>query len=162
MDEMHLEGPDPRNMPHRQGCGCECGRNRLPGQRRQCLYCGAWVSLGRAVISCWKHELGCCHLCAEGKPQEMDLEVLQMNFAKNLVFPRARASCAQPVMGRQLRVPDGLLSAPENNEMHNLLSEDVRAQGERSTRVRAVDAISAYEYENHMKRAALRKRAQHR
>ena len=65
-------------------------------------------------------------------------------------------------MGRQPRVPEGLLSSPENLEMHNLLSEDVRAQRDVATRVRAINAISAYEYENHLKRAELRKGAPYR
>ena len=71
--------------------------------------------------------------------------IVQLNFAKNTVIHRAGSSPAQAVMGRQPRVPEGLLSAPEIIEMHNLLSEDVRAQREMATRVRAITAISSYE-----------------
>ena len=54
------------------------------------------------------------------------------------------------------------MSSPENLEMHNPLSEDVRAQRDTATRVRAINAISSYEYENHLKRAEHRKGASYR
>jgi len=94
--------------------------------------------------------------------EDIDIGVVQMNFAKNTIIHRAGCSPAQAVMGRQPRVPEGLLSSPENLEMHNLLSEDVRAQRDTATRVRAINAISSYEYENHLKRAELRKGAPYR
>ena len=40
-------------------------------------------------------------------PEDIDIGVIQMNFAKNTVIHRAGCSPAQAVMGRQPRVPDG-------------------------------------------------------
>lgn len=95
-------------------------------------------------------------------PEDIDLGVIQMNFAKHTILHRAGSSPAQAAIGRQPRVPEGLLSSPANLEMHNPFSEYVRAQRAVATRVRAINAISAYEYENHLKRAELRKGAPYR
>ena len=88
--------------PSRPRCTCRCGCRVRPGRRRQCPVCGAMVGPGCHPTPCWDQNMGCCHMCVGGNPQESyeklaeEMHVRTFAFLSDVDRVRCAAECFRP------------------------------------------------------------------
>ena len=90
------------HRPSRPRCTCRCGCRVRPGRRRQCPVCGAMVGPGCHPTPCWDQNMGCCHMCVGGNPQESyeklaeEMHVRTFAFLSDVDRVRCAAECFRP------------------------------------------------------------------
>ena len=88
-----------QERPSRPKCTCRCGCRVRPGRRRQCPVCGAMVGPGCHPTPCWDQNMGCCHMCVGGNPQESyeklaeEMHVRTFAFLSDVDHVRCAAEC---------------------------------------------------------------------